>query len=312
MQAELTIGTRGSPLALWQAHTVKAALLAADPGLPEDGVAISVIKTSGDRIQDRLLRDIGGKGLFTKEIEQALLDGRIDCAVHSAKDMPTELPEGLALMAFLPREDPRDALIARTAGSLAALPQGARIGTASLRRQAQLLRLRPDLSVEPMRGNLRTRIDKVRRGDVEATLMAHAGLRRLDCAGEAAAVLDCESILPAPAQGAICIEARQADERMAGRLAEIDHNETAIAVSAERAFLAALEGSCRTPIAALAELEADCLRLRGRLLSPDGRSCFETAREGAADDAAALGRAAGEALRAEAGERFFREILAAC
>lgn len=311
MQGGLTIGSRGSPLALWQAEAVKHALCDAHAGLTADGVRIEVIRTSGDRIQDRLLREAGGKGLFTKEIEEALLDGRIDCAVHSAKDMPTELPRGLTLAAFLPREDPRDALIAADAASVAELPPGARVGTASLRRQAQLLRLRPDLEIVPLRGNVGTRIEKIRRGEAEATLMALAGLKRLGLAAEASALLDPEIMLPAPAQGAVCVEIRSDDRRMAELLSAIADQQAAIAATAERAFLAALEGSCRTPIAALARLDRNTLYLEGRLLSPDGRTCFAARREGAADQAASLGREMGLALRAQAGEDFFQAILAA-
>jgi len=311
MQDELIIGSRGSPLALWQAEAVKRAMSTADAGLRADRLRIEVIRTSGDRIQDRLLREAGGKGLFTKEIEEALLAGRIDCAVHSAKDMPTELPDGLTLTAFLPREDPRDALIAADATSLAELSSGARIGTASLRRQAQLLGRRPDLDIVPLRGNVGTRIEKIKRGEAEATVMALAGLKRLGLAAEVSAVLDVDVMLPAPAQGAVCVEIRSDDRRMAELLARISDRETALAATAERAFLAALEGSCRTPIAALAQLEGDVLRLEGRLLSPDGRTCFAVRREGAAEQGASLGREAGLALRAEAGEDFFQAILAA-
>jgi len=309
VQETLTIGSRGSPLALWQANAVRAALLAAHPDLAPERVAVEAIKTSGDKIQDRLLREAGGKGLFTKEIEEALLDGRIDLAVHSSKDMPTDLPGGLVLAAFLEREDPRDALIAAEAESIEALSQGARVGTGSLRRQAQLLARRPDLAVTPLRGNVQTRLDKIARGEADATLMAYAGLKRLKIADAARAVLAVDEIMPAPAQGAVCIESRADDAAMRERLAAIDHRETAIAVTAERALLAALEGSCRTPIAALAEIDGERLSIRGRLIAPDGRACFETMREGSVGEADAVGRAAGEALRGDAGERFFREIL---
>lgn len=311
MQDGLTIGSRGSPLALWQAEAVKRALAAAHEELPADRIRIEIIRTSGDRIQDRLLREAGGKGLFTKEIEEALLAGSIDCAVHSAKDMPTELPQGLTLAAFLPREDPRDALIAEPGMTLEALPQGARVGTASLRRQAQLLRLRPDLEIVPLRGNVGTRIEKIRRGEAAATVMALAGLKRLELAAQASALLDPDVMLPAPAQGAVCVESRSDDRRMAWLLAKIADRETEIAATAERAFLAALEGSCRTPIAALARLEGEILHLEGRLLSPDGRTCFATRRQGPAEQAASLGWEAGLALRAEAGEEFFRAIVEA-
>jgi len=312
MQQSLTIGSRGSPLALWQAETVKRVLCEAHPQLAPGQVTIEVIRTSGDRVQDRLLREAGGKGLFTKEIEEALIDGRIDCAVHSTKDMPTELPPGLILAAFLPREDPRDALIGGEAASIADLPKGTRIGTASLRRQAQLLRLRPDLEIVPLRGNVGTRIDKIKRGEAAATLMALAGLKRLGLEADISAVLDSEALLPAPAQGAVCIEVREDDADMVELLQPITDRETTMAIAAERAFLAALEGSCRTPIAALAQLDEEGLRFRGRLLSPDGKACFEIERRGEPNEAAALGRQAGHALRDEAGEAFFRAILEAC
>ncbi len=310
MQQRLRIGTRGSPLALWQAETVRDALLAAHPALAPDGIEIVVIRTTGDRIRDRPLTELGGKGLFTKEIEAALGAGRIDCAVHSAKDMPTELPAGLVLGACLERADPRDALIARQGESLATLPRGAVMGTASLRRRAQCLALRPDLVMVPLRGNVGTRLEKLSRGEVDATLLALAGLTRLGRAEAASAVLSLEEMLPAPAQGAIAIEIRRDDARTAGLVAALDHAPTTVAVTAERAFLAALEGSCRTPIAAFAETEGGALYLRGRILAPDGSACHAIAREGPAAEAAALGAAAGAALRREVGEDFLARIRA--
>ena len=308
MQQTLKIGTRGSPLALWQARRVRDALVAAHPALAPDGIGIVVIRTTGDRIRDRPLTELGGKGLFTKEIEAALLAGRIDCAVHSAKDMPTELPPGLGLGACLERADPRDALIARTGDGLASLPRGAVLGTASLRRRAQCLALRPDLVAVPLRGNVETRLRKLAHGAVDATLLAMAGLTRLGRAEAATAVLTLEEMLPAPAQGAIAIEIRRDDARIAALVAALDHAPTSAAVSAERAFLAALEGSCRTPIAAFAEIGGSTLHLRGRILMPDGSACREIAREGPVDDAAALGTAAGTALRREVGEDFLERI----
>ena len=294
----LRLGTRGSPLALAQAHLVQAALAASDPALAAaDAVEIVVVRTTGDLVQDRALAEIGGKGLFTREIEEDLLAGTLDLAVHSMKDMPTVLPEGLVIEAVLPRADPRDALIAPKSGSIAALPQAAVVGTASLRRAAQLLALRPDLRVVPLRGNVQTRLRKLAAGEVAATFLAMAGLVRLGLADVASAALAPEEMLPAVAQGAIGIECRAGDAAMLARLARINHTPTLTAVQAERAFLAVLDGSCRTPIAALAEIAGDRLQLRGLVASPDGRELEQVALKGAAADAVALGRAAGLELR---------------
>ena len=272
---QLRIGTRGSPLALAQAHEVRARLIAAHPDLATPGaIAIEVIRTSGDAMTDRPLAEIGGKGLFTKEIEEALIECRIDLAVHSMKDVPTALPDGLVIDCVLPREDPRDALIAAGAKSLANLPRGARIGTASLRRQAQLLLARPDFTIVMLRGNVETRVRKVHDGVADATLLALAGLKRLDAPRHIAAVLEPEAMLPAVAQGAIGIETRIGDQRTATRLAPLNHQESLIRVTAERALLAALEGDCRTPIAGLAEIiDGTGLRLRALIATPDGRAC---------------------------------------
>jgi hydroxymethylbilane synthase len=300
----LRLGTRGSPLALAQARMVRQALAAAH-GLPPDRIELVAIRTSGDRIQDRPLAEAGGKGLFTKEIEQALADGAIDLAVHSSKDMPTVLPAGLVLDAFLPREDPRDVLVSRTANSIAALPRGATVGTASPRRQAQVLRLRPDLRIVPLRGNVETRLRKIDEGAADATLLALAGLKRLGLAQAATAVLDVHEMLPAVGQGAIGIETRADDSRTRDLLGPINHADTAAALAAERAFLAMLDGSCRTPIAGYASVAAGRLRFRGMILRPDGSESFETARDGAASDAARLGADAGAELKARAGSDFF-------
>jgi hydroxymethylbilane synthase len=300
----LRIGTRGSPLALAQAHMVRAALAMAH-GWAEDAVEITVIRTSGDRIQDRPLSEVGGKGLFTKEIEDALLNGTIDLAVHSAKDMPTLLPDGLMLAACLPREDVRDVFISRKAASLRDLPQGAVVGSASLRRQAMVRRLRPDISVVPFRGNVETRIRKLDAGEVDATLLALAGLRRLGLADKATALLDVDDFLPAVGQGAVTIEARIDDARTRGLLARIDHPDTSVALLAERAFLEVLDGSCRTPIAGHAVLDGDRLRFRGMILRPDGSQVFETTRAGARGDAVALGADAGAELKGRAPRDFF-------
>jgi len=309
----LRLGTRGSPLALAQANEVRARLAAAHAELSgEAAVEIVVIATTGDKIQDRALAEIGGKGLFTKEIEEALLAGRIDAAVHSMKDVPTWLPEGLEISTILPREDPRDALFSSRGDSLAALPAGAVVGTASLRRQAQVLLARPDLEVVPFRGNVQTRLRKLAEGQVDATLLAMAGLKRLGKAGEATAVLAPEEMLPAVAQGAIGLEIRGDDAATRGYLAALDDRDSAIRVEAERACLAVLDGSCRTPIAAFAELEdgGKVMRLRALVCLPDGSRAYRAERRGAASEAAALGRDAGEELRAAAGPAFFAALAA--
>jgi hydroxymethylbilane synthase len=291
-----TLGTRGSPLALAQAQETRRRLAAAH-GWDEARVAIAVIRTSGDLIQDRPLAEAGGKGLFTKEIDSALLDGRIDFAVHSAKDLPTALPDGVTLAGFLPREDPRDALVSAVADSIAALPRGARLGAASLRRQAQALRLRPDLRLELLRGNVETRVRKAESGAIDATLLAMAGLKRLGLAHRARAALDIETFLPAVGQGAIALAARRGDARTLAALAAIGDAATATALAAERAFLAEIEGSCRTPIAGHARLEDGRLTFRGQVLREDGSESFEARVAGPPDDAARLGAEAGRDLR---------------
>jgi hydroxymethylbilane synthase len=291
-----TLGTRGSPLALAQAQETRRRLAAAH-GWDEARVAIAVISTSGDLIQDRPLAEAGGKGLFTKEIDFALLDGRIDFAVHSAKDLPTALAAGVALAGFLPREDPRDALVSALADSIAALPRGARLGAASLRRQAQALRQRPDLRVELLRGNVETRLNKAESGAVDATMLAMAGLNRLGLAHRARAALDIEAFLPAVGQGAIALAARRGDARTLAALAAIGDADTATALAAERAFLAELDGSCRTPIAGHARLEDGRLTLRGEVLREDGSESFEARIAGPPADAARLGAEAGRDLR---------------
>ena len=293
--ALFTLGTRGSPLALAQAHETRRRLAAAH-GWDEARVAIAVIRTSGDMIQDRALAEAGGKGLFTKEIDSALLEGRIDFAVHSAKDLPTALPDGVALAGFLPREDPRDALVSALAGSIAALPHGARLGAASLRRRAQALRLRPDLRVELLRGNIETRLAKAESGAIDATLLAMAGLKRLGLAHRARAALDIEAFLPAVGQGAIALAARRGDARTGEALAAIGDDATATALAAERAYLAVLDGSCRTPIAGHARLEDGRLILRGEVLREDGSESFASYIAGPPADAARLGADAGRDL----------------
>jgi hydroxymethylbilane synthase len=302
--ALLRIGTRGSPLALVQARAVKARLAAA-LGAGEDAFEIVVIRTSGDRIQDRPLADAGGKGLFTKEIEEALLDRRIDLAVHSSKDMPTVSQPGLALSACLEREDPRDVFISHKATSLAGLPQGATLGTASLRRQAIARRLRPDLAVVPMRGNVETRLRKLEAGEADATLLALAGLKRLGLERHATAVLGVEEFLPAVGQGAIGIEAREDDASTRAALARINHAPTFTALACERAFLAELDGSCRTPIAGHATLAGDALAFRGLIVRPDGAAAHDITGTGHVKDAARIGAEAARELRRLAGPHFF-------
>ena len=292
-------------MALAQARLVKAALLAAAPGLDDAAVEIVVVSTQGDRIQDRTLALIGGKGLFTEEIEAGLLKGTLDLAVHSMKDMPTALPTGLVIGAVLPRADPRDALIARGPRSVAELPRGAVVGTASLRRQAQLRAARPDLVVVPLRGNVQTRLRKLEAGEVQATFLAMAGLIRLGLEGVVSAVLEPEEMLPAVAQGAIGIECRADDAPVLDLLARINHAPTLTSITAERAFLGALDGSCRTPIAALAELSGPSLRLRGLVASPDGSAVDRIETAGAAADSAALGAAAGRDLRSRLSPGYF-------
>jgi len=300
------IGTRGSPLALAQAHEARDRLMAAH-GLPEDMFEIAVLTTKGDRITDRSLSEIGGKGLFTEELEAQLVSGELDFAVHSAKDMPTKLPEGLHLSAYLPREDFRDAVVGRSARKLIDLPQNATVGSSSLRRQALIRRLRPDINVITFRGLVDTRLRKLAEGQVDATLLALAGLKRLGKAEIATDILDPKDFPPAPAQGAICIESRIGDERINALLAAVNDRATFDAVSCERAFLATLDGSCRTPIAGYAVCEGDRLRFFGMILTPDGRKEHSISIEGSRQDAEALGNEAGRAIRDKAGADFFKD-----
>ncbi len=302
------VGTRGSPLALAQANEVRDRLAAAHADLPAEAIEIVVISTTGDRVQDRPLAEIGGKGLFTLEIEEGLLSGSIDVAVHSMKDMPTELPHGLDIPCLLPREDPRDVLISHKAAGIAELPRGAVVGSASLRRRAQLLHRRPDLEMVNFRGNVQTRLKKVEAGEVDATLLALAGLKCLGLAGRGEIVIEPEVMLPAVAQGAIGIECRGDDERVLALLEPLNDPTTATCVAAERGLLAALDGSCRTPIAGHAVLEGDDLHLRALVLRPDGSEALETERRGKGGEAAALGHDAGQELRRRAGPDFFVEI----
>jgi hydroxymethylbilane synthase len=292
-------------MALYQAGLVGDRLRAADPGFAAEGaVELVAIRTTGDRVQTRLLAEIGGKGLFTKEIEEALLDCRIDLAVHSLKDMETVLPAGLAIGCVLARDDPRDAVVSRNGAGLADLPRGARIGTASLRRRAQLLRYRGDFEIVPMRGNVGTRLDKLAAGEIDALVLALCGLERLGKAGLASEILEPEMMLPAVGQGALAIECRDADAALRLRLAPLNDPETAACVAAERAMLAALDGSCRTPIAGLATIAAGRLGLDALLLAPDGTAERRGHIEGAVGDAVALGGGLGERLRRDAGPQF--------
>ena len=296
----LRIGTRGSPLALAQAHLVRRELAAAH-SVPEEAIAIEVLVTSGDRLKEAPLAEVGGKGLFSKEIEQALAAGSIDVGVHSSKDLATRLPEGLSLGAILVREDIRDAFVSPHADSLDALPAGARLGTSSIRRAAQMSRRRPDLTIVPFRGNVDTRLQKLRDGVADATLLAVAGLNRLGRQAEITAVLDPRIFPPAPAQGAIGLELRTDDTRTIGLVAPLNHPETAEAVAAERAMLAELDGSCRTAIGVFTERSGDLLRLRGEVLAADGTHSVEAEESGPAADAAAVGAELGRRLRALAG-----------
>ena len=306
MDRPIRIGTRGSPLALAQAREVRDRLVAAHPDLTADGALdIVVIKTSGDRRLDRALADIGGKGLFTKEIEEALQDGRIDLAVHSMKDVPTWLPPGLTIDCLLPREDPRDAFFARGGGGPDALPRGAVLGTASLRRQAQAMAWRPDLRIALLRGNVETRLRRLAEGRVDATLLAVAGLKRLGRQALIETVLEPEAMLPAVGQGAIGVESRQEDTRVADLLAALHCRGTGAELAAERALLAALDGSCRTPIGGLARRAGDRLTLDALVAEPDGRRIERTRRDGPMADAAALGADAGAELRARIGPGVF-------
>ena len=300
----LRIGTRGSPLALAQAAMVRSRLAAAQ-GVDEARLPLVVIRTTGDMIQDRTLAQAGGKGLFTKEIEEALLADAVDVAVHSAKDMPTVLPDGLTIAAVLPREDARDVFIGRAVKTLRYLPAGAVVGTASLRRQAIVKRLRHDLDVVSLRGNVETRLRKLDEGLADATLLALAGLKRLGLADKATAVMPAEEFLPAVGQGAIAIETRADDTRARDLLAAIDHADTSTALAAERAFLAVLDGSCRTPIAGHAVVSGNALRFTGLILRPDGSEAHETACGGTREDAAAIGAEAGRELKRLAPADFF-------
>ena len=293
------IGTRGSPLALAQAHQVRT-LLAAAHGLSPEHVDIVVIRTSGDMIQDRPLSEAGGKGLFTKELDLAQIRREIDLAVHSSKDLPTILPDELTIAGFLPREDVRDALISAKARRIADLPHGAVVGTASLRRQAMVKRLRPDIVTTLLRGNVETRLRKAESGEIDATLLAYAGLKRLGLAARATAVLETDEFLPAVGQGAIAITVRVDDDATRALLAPILDAATGFALTAERAFLRVLDGSCRTPIAGLARVANDQLTFRGLILRKDGSEAFEVSDAANVAQAHEMGVRAGQRLLSSA------------
>ena len=300
MQAtSIRIGTRGSPLALAQAHEVRDRIAKAH-GLPLDAISITVIKTTGDQVLDRPLADIGGKGLFTKEIEDALIANEIDVAVHSMKDVQTALTDGLIIGAILPREDVRDAFISLKHKNIDDLPKGAVVGTSSLRRQAQLLNTRPDLQVIGFRGNVQTRLKKLQDGVAEATFLAVAGLNRLGMSDRITAAIALDQMLPAVAQGAIGLEIRAGDEATADLIAPLNHAESALAVTAERAFLTRLEGSCRTPIAGHAYLADGKLHFLGRVLSTDGKVSYAVSRVDAPETALAMGHSAADEVLANA------------
>ncbi|TIS58557.1 hydroxymethylbilane synthase [Mesorhizobium sp.] len=304
MQTTLKIGTRGSPLALAQAHETQARLMAAH-GMPEQAFEVVVISTSGDRIQDRPLSEAGGKGLFTKEIEEALLARRIDIAVHSSKDMPTVLPDGLELSAFLPREDARDAFVGKAAKKIGDLPQGAKVGSSSLRRQALIRRMRPDIDVVMFRGNVQTRLRKLDEGIADGTILAFAGLKRLGLEHVVTNLMPLDVFPPAPGQGAICIESRIGDRDVERMLTAIHDLPTGQALACERAFLSALDGSCRTPIAGHATIANETVFFAGLIISPDGTQSHEVKLQGPAPEAARIGEEAARMVRAKAGKKFF-------
>ncbi len=305
----LTIGTRGSPLALVQAHLVQE-LITRTHGVDPDDIAIKTITTSGDKLKEAPLAEVGGKGLFSKEIEEALHAGEVDIGVHSAKDLATILPQGLFLPAFLEREDIRDAFVSLKARSLADLPAGAKVGSSSIRRSAQVLRQRPDLTIVPFRGNVDTRLKKLREGVADATILAVAGLRRLRREMEVTDYLDPQKFPPAPAQGAIALECRTDDTRIIRIAAALNHGATATAVTAERALLRELDGSCRTAIGVLTTQARGEISMKGEILAPDGRQWVEETLSGPATEAEAVGAELGRKLRALAGPSLLAAISA--
>ena len=305
----IVIGTRESPLAMVQTETVAGLLKETHEVLAQEGMLkIDAVKTTGDIVLDRPLSEIGGKGLFTKELDRALMDRRVDIAVHSMKDLETWLPEGMAIGCILPREDPRDAFIGAKVETLGELPEGARVGTASLRRQAQLLSLRPDLNVDIIRGNVQTRLKKLAAGEYDATFLALAGLLRMGMEDVATQVLGPETLLPACAQGAVGVTCRADDTRTLELLKPLDHGPTRTAVMCERAMLDALDGSCRTPIAGLAEVDGEKIYLRGLVARIDGTEILRGEKSGRAQDAEDIGRQLGEDLKSRAGPDFFPKL----
>lgn len=305
----VTIGTRGSPLALYQANLVQSLLMKAHSA-DASRFPIKIYKTTGDRLRGDLA-EFGGKGLFTKELEVALIEGQIDLAVHSMKDVPTRSQPELAITAVLKREDPRDAFISNRVKKIVDLPQGAVVGTASIRRRAQLLSTRPDITFTLLRGNVGTRLEKLARGDCDATFLACAGLKRLEQEALITEAISTEVMLPAPAQGAIGLECRREDLMTKALISPLDHRETHWAITAERAFLMALDGSCRTPIAALAEFHGDSLEFRGAVFSKEGRDVFRRASEikcTTFEEAFALGMTLGQDLKTEIGDRVLWDV----
>ena len=303
-KSPLRIGTRGSPLALAQAYETRERLSIAF-GLSLDSFEIVVIKTTGDKVLNRPLKEIGGKGLFTKEIEEALLQESIDIAVHSMKDMPVQQPDGLILDTFLPREDVRDAFVSRIHKSFADIPQGATVGTSSLRRKAQLMSKRPDLKIVEFRGNVQTRLKKLDDGVAECTFLAVAGLNRLKMEDIITAPISTDEMLPAVAQGAIGLERREKDIKVATMLEAIHNSTTGLLLSAERAFLEALDGSCETPIAGLAEFKNENLRFRGEILKTDGSEVYSDEQVVSKEDATLVGIEMAHKLLSQAGNDFF-------
>ena len=306
----MKLGSRGSPLAMTQSRLV-AGMLARAAGAAAADFPIESFVTSGDRIADRRLQDAGGKGLFTKELDEALLDRRIDAAIHSLKDLPTKMPEGIVLAAIPSREDPRDAFISRKARDLKSLPQGAVVGTASLRRQAQCLHLRPDLKIVTLRGSVETRLKRLAEGVIDATFLALAGLTRLGLTQHITSLVAEEEMLTAPGQGALALTCRQNDDETRATLAKLSVPRWEIEIAAERGFLEALDGSCRTPIAGLARLDDGHLTFAGEVLSPDGTRHWrreDRLENPTTESAAALGRRLGAAIRGQAGETFIQSL----
>lgn len=297
----IRIGTRGSPLALAQAHETRDRLLAAH-GWAADAIEIKAFTTTGDKIGDRPLSEIGGKGLFTKELEEALFVGAIDVAVHSMKDMPAKMSDGLDVAAYLPREDARDAFISFAAPDLQSLPHGALLGSSSVRRTAQALRVRPDLKAVQFRGNVQTRLNKLQDGVAHATFLASAGLNRLGLSDKITSIMSMDEMLPAVAQGAIGIQINESDEAVRKILEPLNHATTEIAVICERGFMAALDGSCRTPIAGHATIENGIVNFRGEALTLDGVHVFTVTRSGAISDATRMGLDAGEEVKRRGGK----------